>query len=172
MNIIVETLQGIWESSGFSNMTWQSAVMIVLACVLLYLGIVKKFEPLLLVGIAFGMLLTNLPTPDGATAIYNPALWEQFMDEGSEFYHSYGHILANGGFLDILYIGVKAGIYPSLIFLGVGAMTDYRRCGRTYRDIPNVNACTCAFGRDSDCGVQLHGAYPAYSASADAAYNN
>ena len=125
MNIIVETLQGIWESSGFSNMTWQSAVMIVLACVLLYLGIVKKFEPLLLVGIAFGMLLTNLPTPDGATAIYNPALWEQFMDEGSEFYHSYGHILANGGFLDILYIGVKAGIYPSLIFLGVGAMTDF-----------------------------------------------
>ena len=125
MNIIVETLQGIWESSGFSNMTWQSAVMIVLACVLLYLGIVKKFEPLLLVGIAFGMLLTNLPTPDGATAIYNPALWELFMDEGSEFYHSYGHILANGGFLDILYIGVKAGIYPSLIFLGVGAMTDF-----------------------------------------------
>lgn len=125
MNIIVETLQGIWESSGFSNMTWQSAVMIVLACVLLYLGIVKKFEPLLLVGIAFGMLLTNLPAPDGATAIYNPALWEQFMDEGSEFYHSYGHILANGGFLDILYIGVKAGIYPSLIFLGVGAMTDF-----------------------------------------------
>lgn len=125
MNIIVETLQGIWESSGFSNMTWQSAVMIVLACVLLYLGIVKKFEPLLLVGIAFGMLLTNLPTPDGATAIYNPVLWEQFMDEGSEFYHSYGHILANGGFLDILYIGVKAGIYPSLIFLGVGAMTDF-----------------------------------------------
>ena len=106
-------------------MTWQSAVMIVLACVLLYLGIVKKFEPLLLVGIAFGMLLTNLPTPDGATAIYNPGLWEQFMDEGSEFYHSYGHILANGGFLDILYIGVKAGIYPSLIFLGVGAMTDF-----------------------------------------------
>lgn len=125
MNIIVETLQGIWESSGFSSMTWQSAVMIVLACVLLYLGIVKKFEPLLLVGIAFGMLLTNLPTPDGATAIYNPVLWEQFMDEGSEFYHSYGHILANGGFLDILYIGVKAGIYPSLIFLGVGAMTDF-----------------------------------------------
>ena len=125
MNIIIETLQGIWESSGFSNMTWQSAVMIVLACVLLYLGIVKKFEPLLLVGIAFGMLLTNLPAPDGATAIYNPALWDEFMDESSQFYHSYGHILSNGGFLDILYIGVKSGIYPSLIFLGVGAMTDF-----------------------------------------------
>lgn len=106
-------------------MTWQSAVMIVFACVLLYLGIVKKFEPLLLVGIAFGMLLTNLPAPDGATAIYNPALWDEFMDESSQFYHSYGHILSNGGFLDILYIGVKSGIYPSLIFLGVGAMTDF-----------------------------------------------
>ncbi len=125
MEIIVDTLQGIWVNSGFAEMTWQSAVMIVLACVLLYLGIVKKFEPLLLVGIAFGMLLTNLPTPEGTTAIYNPALWDEFMTEGSQYYHSYGHILANGGFLDILYIGVKAGIYPSLIFLGVGAMTDF-----------------------------------------------
>ena len=125
MNIVIDAIQGIWVSSGFSNMTWQSAVMIVLACVLLYLGIVKKFEPLLLVGIAFGMLLTNLPAPDGATAIYNPALWDEFMDESSQFYHSYGHILSNGGFLDILYIGVKSGIYPSLIFLGVGAMTDF-----------------------------------------------
>ena len=125
MSLIVETVKGIWTASGFSNMTWQSAVMIVLACVLLYLGIVKKFEPLLLVGIAFGMLLTNLPTPAGDTAIYNPDLWTQFMTEGSEFYHDYGHILSNGGFLDILYIGVKAGIYPSLIFLGVGAMTDF-----------------------------------------------
>lgn len=125
MEIIVDTLQGIWVNSGFSEMTWQSAVMIVLACVLLYLGIVKKFEPLLLVGIAFGMLLTNLPTPEGTTAIYNPALWDEFMTEGSQYYHSYGHILANGGLLDILYIGVKAGVYPSLIFLGVGAMTDF-----------------------------------------------
>ena len=125
MEIIIDTLQGIWINSGFAEMTWQSAVMIVLACVLLYLGIVKKFEPLLLVGIAFGMLLTNLPTPEGTTAIYNPALWDEFMTEGSQYYHSYGHILANGGFLDILYIGVKAGIYPSLIFLGVGAMTDF-----------------------------------------------
>ena len=125
MNIVIEAIQGIWVSSGFAAMTWQNAVMLVLACVLLYLGIKKKFEPLLLVGIAFGMLLTNLPTPAGETAIYNPDLWTAFMDENSEFYHSYGHILANGGLLDILYIGVKAGIYPSLIFLGVGAMTDF-----------------------------------------------
>ncbi|MBQ6947337.1 MAG: sodium ion-translocating decarboxylase subunit beta [Clostridia bacterium] len=124
-----QSVIGIWEGSGFAKLImqldWQSAVMIVLACVLLYLGIKKKFEPLLLVGIAFGMLLTNLPTPAGETAIYNADLWAEFMNEESEFYHSYGHILANGGFLDILYIGVKAGVYPSLIFMGVGAMTDF-----------------------------------------------
>ena len=129
MNIVTEAIKGIWESSGFAvliqQLDWQSALMIVLSCVLLYLGIKKKFEPLLLVGIAFGMLLTNLPTPAGETAIYNPDLWTAFMDESSEFYHSYGHIMANGGLLDILYIGVKSGIYPSLIFLGVGAMTDF-----------------------------------------------
>ena len=60
-----------------------------------------------------------------ADALYHPELWSNFLDEGSEFYHDYGHILAHGGFLDILYIGVKAGIYPSLIFMGVGAMTDF-----------------------------------------------
>jgi oxaloacetate decarboxylase beta subunit len=87
--------------------------MIILACVLLYLGIVKKFEPLLLVGIAFGMLLTNLPI----TGIYHPEFW------GLEI--SYSDVLHDGGFLDLLYIGVKTGIYPSLIFLGVGAMTDF-----------------------------------------------
>ena len=125
MNIVIEAIKGIWESSGFASMTWQNAVMILLSFVLLYLGIKKKFEPLLLVGIAFGMLLTNLPTPAGETAIYNPDLWTQFMDENSEFYHSYGHVMANGGLLDILYIGVKSGLYPSLIFLGVGAMTDF-----------------------------------------------
>ncbi len=126
MNIIIEAIQGIWVSSGFANMTWQSAVMIVLACVLLYLGIVKKFEPLLLVGIAFGMLLTNLPTPAGATPIYSSELWAKFMDANNpEYYHSYGKILSEGGLLDILYIGVKAGVYPSLIFMGVGAMTDF-----------------------------------------------
>ena len=127
MEILRETVLGIWNSSGFSLLVnnWQNVVMIILSCVLLYLGIVKKFEPLLLVGIAFGMLLTNLPTPAGETAIYNPQLWTDFMTEGSEYYHSYGHILANGGLLDILYIGVKSGLYPSLIFMGVGAMTDF-----------------------------------------------
>ena len=84
---------------------------------LLYFGIVKQFEPLLLVGIAFGALLTNLP---GAN-LYHPELWDAFI--AGEI--GYGTILHDGGLLDILYIGVKAGVYPSLIFIGVGAMTDF-----------------------------------------------
>jgi sodium ion-translocating decarboxylase beta subunit len=113
---ILETLQGLWESSGFFNITdWRQIVMIALACVLLYLGIVKKFEPLLLVGIAFGMLLTNLPI----SGIYTPAYWAGAGDI------DYIEILRHGGLLDILYIGVKTGLYPSLIFIGVGAMTDF-----------------------------------------------
>lgn len=93
---------------------------------LLYLGIKKQFEPLLLVGIAFGMLLTNLTAFTGAeNAMYHTELWTQFMDESSEFYHSYGYIMSNGGLLDFLYIGVKTCIYPCLIFIGIGAMTDF-----------------------------------------------
>ncbi|MBO4831495.1 MAG: sodium ion-translocating decarboxylase subunit beta [Oscillospiraceae bacterium] len=88
--------------------------MLLLAFFLLYLGIVKKFEPLLLVGIAFGMLLTNLPV----TGIYTPELWEAADID-------YGKVLKEGGLLDIIYIGVKTGLYPSLIFMGVGAMTDF-----------------------------------------------
>ena len=106
---------------------WKNLVMIIIAFVLLYLGIVKKFEPLLLVGIAFGCLLTNLSyfVGLGENALYHPELWEAFLDEASPYYHSYGHIMSNAGLLDFFYIGVKAGIYPSLIFLGVGAMTDF-----------------------------------------------
>lgn len=106
---------------------WKNLVMIIIAFVLLYLGIVKKFEPLLLCGIAFGCLLTNLSyfVGIGENALYHPELWEAFLDEASPYYHSYGHIMSNAGLLDFFYIGVKAGIYPSLIFLGVGAMTDF-----------------------------------------------
>lgn len=116
---IGEFLSNLFGSSGFATMDWKQAVMIVIACILLYLGIVKKFEPLLLVGIAFGMLLTNLP---GAN-MYNPALWSgpEITQNGV----NYADVLHNGGFLDILYIGVKTGIYPCLIFMGVGAMTDF-----------------------------------------------
>ena len=125
---IGEVLLNLWESSGFSyifaNLTaggWQNLVMIIISFVLLYLAIVKKFEPLLLLGIAFGCLLTNLP----GAGLYNQELWTNFMTEGHEAYHSYGTILKNGGLLDFFYIGVKTSIYPCLIFMGVGAMTDF-----------------------------------------------
>ncbi len=100
---------------------WQYLIMIALSCFLLYLAIKKEFEPLLLLPIAFGMLLTNLP---GAGLFHND-LWVQFLDANSPYYHSYGHILKNAGLLDVMYIGVKAGLYPCLIFIGVGAMTDF-----------------------------------------------
>lgn len=131
---ILETLKTLWFDSGFASFFadggWKNLIMIGISCVLLYLGIVKKFEPLLLVGIAFGCLLVNVSNffLDGASsadALYHPELWDAFLDAESPYYHSYGHIMANGGFLDILYIGVKTGLYPSLIFLGVGAMTDF-----------------------------------------------
>ena len=119
MTSVVDILNSLWTSSGFSALLtdWRSLVMIIVACVLLYLGIVKKFEPLLLVGIAFGALLTNLP----GAGLYHPELWDGIID-GTK---TYGDVLHDGGLLDILYIGVKAGVYPSLIFLGVGAMTDF-----------------------------------------------
>ena len=119
MTLILDTMSSIWASSGFSGLFAdpRQLIMIIAACVLLYLGIVKKFEPLLLVGIAFGMLLTNLPYSN----LYHPELWDGIMNHTK----GYGDVLVEGGFLDILYIGVKAGLYPSLIFMGVGAMTDF-----------------------------------------------
>ncbi len=96
-------------------------IMILISLFLLWLGIHKKFEPLLLIGIAFGMLLTNLP----GAGLYNGELWANFMNEGSQYYHSYGYIMSNGGLIDFLYIGVKTCIYPCLIFVGIGAMTDF-----------------------------------------------
>ena len=115
MELITGTLNGIIGSSGFALMTdFRQLIMIALACVLLYLGIVKKFEPPLLVGIAFGMLLTNLPGGE----VYHTAMWITNSVD-------YGEVLRHGGLLDILYIGVKTGVYPSLIFMGVGAMTDF-----------------------------------------------
>ena len=125
---IGEILLNLWNSSGFAQMSagfmdggWQNLVMIIIACVLLYLAIVKKFEPLLLVGIAFGCLLSNLP----GAGLYHQELWTNFMTEGHANYHSYGAVLREGGLLDFFYIGVKTSIYPCLIFMGVGAMSDF-----------------------------------------------
>ena len=126
---IGEILLTLWNDSGFaaifsgfvSNGGWQNLVMLAISCVLLYLAIVKQFEPLLLCGIAFGCLLSNLP----GGGLYHQELWTAFMDKSSEFYHSYGHIMSHGGLIDIFYIGVKTSLYPCLIFMGVGAMTDF-----------------------------------------------
>ena len=129
---ILGTVQKLAMESGFAAFFltdggWKNLVMIVIAFILLYLGIAKKFEPLLLCGIAFGCLLSNLSyfIGMGDNAMYHPELWAAFLDSTSPYYHSYGHIMANAGLLDFFYIGVKAGIYPSLIFMGVGAMTDF-----------------------------------------------
>ncbi len=201
MNNILETLKKLWLESGFMGFFesggWKSLLMIAVALVLLYLGIKKKFEPLLLVGIAFGTLLTNLP----GAGLYHMSLWDAYVYEcpydvtydyalyntaaghaytQEEYYYyvaargcgytdgqieeyfenqartgrditadfqtlatsadfdpavlsdmevieklTFTDIAHIGGLLDILYIGVKAGIYPCLIFIGVGAMTDF-----------------------------------------------
>ena len=117
---IVEILKNLGSSSGFAAVHWQQIVMIVVACGLLFLGISKKFEPLLLVGIAFGMLITNLPGLAGSDALFHSDMW---FSSGGKI--DYGEVLLHGGLLDVLYIGVKTGLYPCLIFIGVGAMTDF-----------------------------------------------
>ena len=132
MDNILEVLGNLVKTTGIAQLlAWDSSaelvdnlaavfgpiIMIAVACVLLYLGIKKQFEPLLLVGIAFGMLLSNLPGSD----LYHPELWDGYI-AGTV---TITDIFHDGGLLDILYIGVKSGLYPSLIFLGVGAMTDF-----------------------------------------------
>ena len=119
---IIQNIQGIFAASGwavlgdFAAGGWKYAVMIVVACVLLYLAIVKQFEPLLLLPIGFGMLMANLP-------LDNIIHMEIFLNETG---HINWEMLGNsGGLADYLYLGVKLGIYPPLIFLGVGAMTDF-----------------------------------------------
>ena len=117
----MESLLEFFDTFGFMNIEWQQGLMILISFFLLYLAIKKGFEPLLLLPIAFGMLLTNLPNAN----MFHSELWSQFLDETSPYYHSYGAILKDAGLLDVLYIGVKAGLYPCLIFIGVGAMTDF-----------------------------------------------
>ena len=117
MEYIMKFLQQMGFYEFFANFgeTWPNLVMIGIACGLIYLAIVKKFEPLLLLPIAFGMLLTNLPL----AGVFH----EEFFAGG----HVHWEYFAEGaaGLIDYLYLGVKLGIYPCLIFLGVGAMTDF-----------------------------------------------
>ena len=110
---IGEMLKGLWEQMGLANGTWQNYVMLLVSFVLFYLAIVKKFEPLLLLPIAFGMFLVNIP---GA---YN-VVWGTYP-EGSHAYED----VQNRGLLWYLFYGVDKVIYPPLIFLGIGAMTDF-----------------------------------------------
>lgn len=129
MNIwtsFLETVTGILNESGFAQFFigegYKNLIMIAVACGLLVLAIKFEFEPLLLLPIAFGMLLANLP----GAGLYHP---EFFDTANTAFWHD-GHLLVGevvkqGGLLDILYLGVKLGIYPPLIFLGIGCMTDF-----------------------------------------------
>ena len=116
---MLEAIQNFLNTTGIARlfadpMWWQTAIMFAISFVLVYLAIVKGFEPLLLLPIAIGMLLTNLP---GANMFHLDFF---IADE-----ISFSTILKKGGLLDLLYLGVKLGIYPCLIFIGIGAMTDF-----------------------------------------------
>ncbi|MBQ2325512.1 MAG: sodium ion-translocating decarboxylase subunit beta [Clostridia bacterium] len=117
---ILETILGILNASAFGveNFTWGSIIMILISFALMVLAIKFKFEPLLLLPIAFGMFLTNIPVGEIFHMNY-------FVQEASANIN-WGELAAHGGLLDYLYLGVKLGIYPCLIFMGVGAMTDFK----------------------------------------------
>ena len=134
MEGILETIKNFIGSMGFNYifgdksfneagqwMGWQYIVMYVIAGVLVYLAIGKKFEPLLLLPIAIGMFLTNLP---GAN-LFHLDMWIDFEQTGMTVLDSIKMVINEGGFLDLLYTGVKLGIYPCIIFIGIGAMTDF-----------------------------------------------
>ena len=111
MEFFIEVLSKIFGGSGFAALPtdWRQVVMIAIACLLLYLGIGKGYEPLLMVPIAFGMLLANLPL----TGLFNPPVVDAASHTGTV------------GFMWVLYQGVQFAIYPSIIFMGIGAMTDF-----------------------------------------------
>lgn len=130
----MEILNGVWEvivsilsNSGYAYFFtadggWKNLVMIIVAFVFLWLGIKKGFEPLLMIPIAFGMLLANLPGANLAVQYHD---LQGFIDlVAGRMTDGAGNVLAPG-LMDFLYFGVKAGIYPPLIFLGIGAMTDF-----------------------------------------------
>lgn len=126
---------GLWQSSGLTSLGWQNYVMILVSIVLIYLAIKKQYEPLLLLPIAFGMLLVNLFPAIMATPSTELVSVTQYMaDHGGQAGNyaitvldgvEYYNVPTNGGLLYYLYQGVKLGIYPPIIFLGIGAMTDF-----------------------------------------------
>ena len=114
IQVFLDTIQTLWQGSAFCNITWQQGLMLLISFFLMYLAIVKQYEPMLMLPIAFGMALTNIPGAE----LYHP---EFFMTTNIDF----GQVLHDGGLLDILYLGVKLQIFPPLIFLGIGCMTDF-----------------------------------------------
>jgi oxaloacetate decarboxylase beta subunit len=138
----MEAIKNFLASTGIAQFTdaemlIKTLIMYVIVGVLVYLAIVKKFEPLLLLPIAFGMLLTNLPGAEifhmdwfiDGVEVTKIAIVDGVATEVTELSHEMSdivkHIVNNGGFLDFIYLGVKLAIYPSIIFMGVGAMTDF-----------------------------------------------
>ncbi|MCR5352802.1 MAG: sodium ion-translocating decarboxylase subunit beta [Clostridiales bacterium] len=129
---MLENLINMWETTGIYKMLfgvqdsvsafnpefYKTIIMYLIVGVLIYFAIAKEYEPLLLLPIAFGMLLANLP---GCELFHK----ELFISSDPNFHIDIANIVANGGLMDFLYLGVKLGIYPSLIFLAVGAMTDF-----------------------------------------------
>lgn len=135
LNGFWESIVGLWQASGLTLLGWQNYVMILVSIVLIYLAIKKQYEPLLLLPIAFGMLLVNLFPAIMATPSTELVSVTQYMaDHGGQAGNyaitvldgvEYYNVPTNGGLLYYLYQGVKLGIYPPIIFLGIGAMTDF-----------------------------------------------
>ncbi len=123
---MLEVLKNLWETSGIATMSWQQGVMILVSFILFYLAIKKQYEPLLLLPIAFGMLLTNLPWPGGG--IFHPEWFQgdiNWAALGGGYHDPVTGAHIDPGLFDFLYIGVKMDIFPCLIFMAVGAMTDF-----------------------------------------------
>ena len=123
---MLEVLKNLWETSGIATMSWQQGVMILVSFILFYLAIKKQYEPLLLLPIAFGMLLTNLPWPGGG--IFHPEWFQgdiNWAALGGAYHDPVTGAHIDPGLFDFLYIGVKMDIFPCLIFMAVGAMTDF-----------------------------------------------
>ena len=122
---MIEVISDLWSQSGIANMTWQQGVMLLISFVLFYLAIKKQFEPLLLLPIAFGMMLTNLPWPGGG--IFHPEWFEGGINWAALGGHGVNAagVEVEPGHFDFLYIGIKLDIFPCLIFMAVGAMTDF-----------------------------------------------
>lgn len=116
---LIEVLKGLVESSGFAAITWQQGVMLVISFIFMFLAIAKKYEPMLLLPIAFGMMLANLPL----TGLMDDPLALMAVEEGAKVVE--GAHWYDTGVLKLIYAGVKSGIFPCLIFMGVGAMTDF-----------------------------------------------